>query len=531
MRRSFEWSDLTAIQSLPKKAEEKAEKRSSEIDGRILGWTISALGDGDSLEKFFEAIPGFFGSELVKDIRKHLPFNPLRNAFLSRTLSSKSITNSAKLHRLDIFMNTINLIGEDSVDVSSILEAVLFKCWDIAPQTTEVAHTLARWCASGNQRTALYARCTVTRILATVRERDDHGVEFATRITGLPERDLRDIAQKGIARTRNNLLLANLIHLCRQANHSDEWKLVEAFTEFDIRHTLPRLQNDFCALWNGFVDKARICGDPQSTPVRILNLIRHLYVILHRDTDAAPTAFSAAGSVDFTLVLHPSEYPQCNIADHRDHPDSTAHVPVPTSRAIPLFNQPGDSPHSLTHRSTSDGITILRQVKQEGINRRPRSLSVPTTPGEIAHWQCSHGAPTVTSPALPAHTSSYPTHASLLGVAATLQDIPPAATLSHIPEGASQQDLVAPLEESDIGEILSTASTPPHWCRPGCGNLHYLFRTSHWHLPTYVPPPPLSLCSLSLLRRMSASPFPLLHHPITQMQSPIPFSVAQNPPV
>jgi hypothetical protein len=192
MRRSFEWSDLTAIQSLPKKAEEKAEKRSSEIDGRILGWTISALGDDDSLENFFEAIPGFFGSELVKDIRKHLPFNPLRKAlraFLGRTLSSKSITNSAKLHRLDIFMNTINLIGEDSVDVSSIFEAVRFKRWDIAPQSTEVAHTLARWCASGNQRTALYARCTVTRILATVRERDNHWVEFAARITGLPERD------------------------------------------------------------------------------------------------------------------------------------------------------------------------------------------------------------------------------------------------------------------------------------------------------------------------------------------------------
>ena len=185
-------------------------------------------------------------------------------------------------------------------------------------------------------------------------------------------------------------------------------------------------------------------------------MIRHLYVILHRDSDAAPTALSAADSVDFTLVLHPSEYPQCNISDHRDHPDSTAHVPVPTSRAVPLLNQPGDSPHSLTHRSTSDGITILRLVKQEGINRRPRSLSVPTTPGEIAHWLCSHGAPTVTSPALPAHTSSYPTYASLLGISATLQEIPPTATLSHLPEGGAQQDLVAPLEESDIGEILST---------------------------------------------------------------------------
>ena len=56
-----------------KKAEETVEKQSSEIDGRILGWTISALGDDDSLEKFFEAMPGFFDSEMVKDLRRHLP--------------------------------------------------------------------------------------------------------------------------------------------------------------------------------------------------------------------------------------------------------------------------------------------------------------------------------------------------------------------------------------------------------------------------------------------------------------------------
>ena len=114
------------------KAEETVENQSSEIDGRILGWTISALGDDDALEKFFEAMPGFFDSEKVKDPRRHLPYELLRNAlagFLGRTLSSKSVVDSVKLRRLDTFVKTITLVGEDTIGVLSILETFLSKHW------------------------------------------------------------------------------------------------------------------------------------------------------------------------------------------------------------------------------------------------------------------------------------------------------------------------------------------------------------------------------------------------------------------
>ena len=62
----------------------------------------------------------------------------------------------------------INLIGEDGVHVSSILETGLSlglsKRWNVvALQTIEVVHIMARWCTSKNQITALYARCTVAR--------------------------------------------------------------------------------------------------------------------------------------------------------------------------------------------------------------------------------------------------------------------------------------------------------------------------------------------------------------------------------
>jgi hypothetical protein len=455
VRRSLQWANFDRrkwILKVQRKAEEMAEKQSSEIDGRILGWTISALGDDDSLEKFLEAMHGFFDSEKVKDIRKHLPYDLLRNAlagFLGRTLSSNSVTNLVKFRRLDIFMSTINLIGGDCISVSSTLQTFLFKRWDLAPQTIEVAHALAPWCTSNDQRTALYARCTVTRVLATVPQRDDRWIKFVARISGLRDGDIRDISQSG-----DNLLLSTLIDLCRQADYSHEWRLVRAFAQFDIRDTLPRLQHGFCTLWNEFVEKAKIRGDPHSTPVHILNLIRPLYLALHEGTDAAPTEFSAANSFEF-ITSQPSSYPQCNIVGHRHHPESIGQLRVVNSRAFPLLSQ---SRHSLPHLSTSDGITVPRQVGQENIITRPRSLFEPTTPEDLA--ESSREAPTTISPALPAHTSPYPTHESLPSPVAALQDIPPAATLSHPQEETTRPDTVAPFEKLDFGEVLPLASTP-----------------------------------------------------------------------
>jgi hypothetical protein len=80
-----------------KAAEETVSERSSEIDIQILDWTISALGDDDSLKRFFEAIPGFFNSKLVNHLEGDFPeelFQKFRDAldgFLGRTWSSNSV--------------------------------------------------------------------------------------------------------------------------------------------------------------------------------------------------------------------------------------------------------------------------------------------------------------------------------------------------------------------------------------------------------------------------------------------------------
>ena len=60
------------ITNLEKAVEEITHNRSSEIDPGILDWTISTLGDDDTLENFFHVIPDFFNSQMVNGIKKPL---------------------------------------------------------------------------------------------------------------------------------------------------------------------------------------------------------------------------------------------------------------------------------------------------------------------------------------------------------------------------------------------------------------------------------------------------------------------------
>ena len=90
-------------EGVEKAAEEMMLERSSKIDIRIFDWTISALGDDKSLEEFFEAIPGFFNSDSVKNIVRDFPETLLKtfwaalNDFMGRTSSFNSVAESDKV--------------------------------------------------------------------------------------------------------------------------------------------------------------------------------------------------------------------------------------------------------------------------------------------------------------------------------------------------------------------------------------------------------------------------------------------------
>ena len=414
------------LEGLKKKAEESAREKSSDIDRQILDWTMNcALGDDDTLEKFVEAIPGFFDSKLVNILplgdEFSTRFSDTFDGFLDRTLSYNSVSDSVKLRRLDITMKAMNLVREDKV--SSILEKFFFERYQL-PQTVEMGHTLAYWCTSNNQRTAQYARCVVTKFLLTLQKRDDRWVELAARISGLPKRDLLD----NIAHGGEDLLLAALIDVSRRVIHTRDWKLMNTLTRIDIRQTLPRLQRDFCSLWNEFVQKG---GSLPSTYRGVLRAIHHLYIEVH-PMESQPA-----------LEGSQRAYPSCSVASHR---------PVPNSPV--LSTQPDPSPR---HFTSAGNILLGRVQESDNIAGSP-STSITSRPGEIADSPQSRAA---SLPVLPAHTNSRPIDVLPSSViAAAPQNIPPATTLSHPSEGTMQQDVIAACGELDIDGILPIVSTP-----------------------------------------------------------------------
>ena len=237
---------------------------------------------------------------------------------------------------------------------------------------------------------------------------------------GVPDHVLQD----SVAR-RDSVLLSNLIHISRQVNRAGSRTSgnLSSLSKLDIRNTLPELQHEFCTMWNEIGQEARK-QEPSSTSTRILRDIRHLYIALHQDTGAAPTAFSASTNNLDSILEQPFSYPQCEIAGHRSDP--TTHVPDITSGAVPLPAQSGDLPNS-----TSGGSTDRQQARGINAITEHRSPPDPPTTSEIGE---TSQAPTAV------HSSSHSSDRSPEGGVATAQPDTISASvtnLSHPPESTS----------------------------------------------------------------------------------------------
>jgi hypothetical protein len=414
-----------ASEGVEKAAEEMMLERSSKIDIRIFDWTISALGDDKSLEEFFEAIPGFFNSEPMKNIEREFPETLLKtfwaalNEFVGRTSSSNSVAESDKSRRITICRNIMNVIPCPNPISYDNLQPHL----DRSPLPSWSLQAMTRWFTHTSRSVSDTARSRATELLASVQKRDEYWIAIASDAYDLSRLDLQDMVSLG----GNNVLLSILISISRRTIQSNfrEWEVLAGLTRFDICDTLPWLQHDFCALWNDIVQEARNQGSFR-TPCDILHELRHLYLSLHQGTDAAPTAFSASTDDLNHVLFLSSSYPFCNIASHR--PPSAFIVPPPT---VPFPTQPGDSPYPPPHQSSLGGSAVLSLGGEENIIAGPSWLSVPSSPLPI--------------------DASPPSD-----VAAALQNILSTVTSSHSPEDNQQQNIAT----SNNAGMSSTRPTP-----------------------------------------------------------------------
>ena len=373
----YDWT----LWSVERVAEETMSKRSSKIDIRIFEWTLGVLGEDDSLEKFFEAVPGFFSSKLVNGLETGLSgdtfytFWTTMYQFLDRTLSSNSVIGSVKNRRAVMCRDIMSMIPCPFAFSYDTLSEDFF---DQAPVSIERLWAMARWCTHEDVYVASCARARVAKNLASMQEqeRDDSWIALASDVCGIATDELRD----NIAHAGNNVLLATFIDLCRRQPISFLVQGgMDAVTQTDIVHTLPRLQRDFCSLWNELVQEAS--GSPYSIPAQILRKIRHLYFALHQGIDAAPTAF-AVSTNNANPILDSSLYPLCDITSHR--PDSTAHPPITTSSEIggtshaaiaaPLTNPVHSGLGPTSASPTGGAAAVLQDATSSAV---PRPVSVP----------------------------------------------------------------------------------------------------------------------------------------------------------
>ena len=448
---------------MEKAAEETLTGRLSEIDFRIFDWTLDALGDDDSLEAFFEAIPGFFSSKLVKDHNFESDFpedilDKLWNSLLgfkNRTLSSNSVIDSVKNRRL--------IICRDFMDVIPYRFGFPLPpgFLDITPVSFEKLQAMARWRTHKDVIAADYARLRVAKGLADMQERGDDWIELATDVSGLAAKDLRD----NVADAGNNMLLATMIQIARRAMPSlipsHGWWFLQILPKFGIRYTLPGPLYSFCALWNELVQESRNQSTrPPTIQARVetLRSIRHLYIALHHGTDAAPAAFSEYTNDSDSVLDRPSLYPICDLASHR--PDCTSHHHIPNSYAASTHTLASDPHNASPYQPSHGGSTIPQQTEQVNISLVPPSPPCPMTINEIGGTSHASG---VTRQTNPIHSTPCPTDAPATGdgAAIMLQDITPATTLSHPLEGTTQQNVVPPCSDHDILSTTSTSSLEP----------------------------------------------------------------------
>ena len=435
--------------------EEIALKPSSEIDEWILERILLTLDEDRALEMFFDAIPGFCHSKLTLLPLSFEVQRKLRQAldgFLDRTFSSNLVSESVRASRLITCLNAAHAaLGPRAV--SKILDDIFHGHWNEVPQSVEIGHALRLW--SHSQDYDQNIRQVLACIIARVRGRDDRWTRLVKETFGVPDRVFQDYLAHG-----DSVLLSILIHVSRQANAASSWTsgILSSLSKFDIRDTLPELQHDFCMLWNEIAQGAHNQGS-SGTSAKILRDIHYLYLVLHRDTDIAPTASSTPTDSLRPILDQPSSYPLCDVVSH--HPDFSTHVQVPVtlSSNVPLPVQPGDPSNAALHPSMLDYSTTLRPAEETSIVTKPTSPPNLSTTSETPE---TSQAPAATFPVYsnPPSTDGSPPQDGVAAVATAQADTTSAAKLSHPPESDKQPGLATLYAASPAG-ISGIASTMP----------------------------------------------------------------------
>ena len=392
-------------------AEVQVRKQSSMIDGRILKQTLDALAlrEDNDLELFFAAIPGFCDSNVVGhptsslDIPDRERLAKVLVTFWERTMTSGLHSGAIQERRLAICVGAIKAVH---------LANTVLRILDVSRSPEILGRSLASLYKSDF---APLARGITAGIISNLNGERNHGWSTQTTLTK-EELDLSEDMYRAYLAHGDSILLANLIHLIRhfldffrdgRASNRDVAQealcILPLVSQFSIRNTLPKLQQDFCDLWDMIVqhrDDHNSRVDHNSF-TKILDNIRPLY------NDLPPT--------DSTTV------------DSLAPPTNSVHTLRPPA-LYPLPERPDDHPNLPSEIHEAVGDTT------DG-------------PGQT---------PTTTSPIAPRHMSSLNNVPQAVPRQHVSSSDVPASSCPPLPE--SQGMTIPPISDTDVTQGIADAS-------------------------------------------------------------------------
>ena len=185
------------FEDIGRTAEEHAWKQASEIDVRVLQSTFDAHDEAGAQEEFFRAIPGFFESKLVYDLKEHLTdefrakFSEALIRFLDRTVSLSSLSESARSGRLVVCLNAARA-ALDFDGVEQILWDILNGRWPELIQSVDMLQSLRQWGNKNDRQFISYVQRVVAQVVVDIRERDERWISLVKAEFAVPDRVLRN---------------------------------------------------------------------------------------------------------------------------------------------------------------------------------------------------------------------------------------------------------------------------------------------------------------------------------------------------
>ena len=307
--------------------EDLARKHASLLDTLVVSRVFDSLDGPEDMEQFLSTIPGFYNSSRVqRDVPALEKLNgkklaPAIASFMDHSLSSHLLTELEKQKRITICLSAMNadslLLQCTFWQTLQTLHSDIFRCVDF------VRFALQRLRGNDSDSDPWlkdYAHCIVSVAINRVQPDDIAWIDTIWRYL--------DPEHSQYRWESDNIRLCNLVYLTRwlmasrlqdsdQFEHGGVWRnVLTGVRKFKVTNAAPKLQHEFCALWNELADVAQGRGQASRmarlNATHILSLIRTVYIPLHQGTtNSAPIAFfPSTGDQDPVLRLS-SSYPRC----------------------------------------------------------------------------------------------------------------------------------------------------------------------------------------------------------------------------